>query len=467
VSTTETELWGQGAGELAAAIRDRRVSSREVVQAHLDRIEAVGPGVNAVVLVLADEALSAADGADRRLAAGEPVGPLHGVPITVKENVDLAGTPTTQAVAALVEAVPDIDAPHIAHLRAAGAIPIGRTNLPDFGLRWHTDNALHGPTRNPWDASRTPGGSSGGEGAALATGMTPLGVGNDLGGSLRWPAQCNGICSLKPTIGRIPHATVIEPTDGPISIQLMAVQGPMARHVADLRTALEVMSRPSPRDPWYVPAPLTGEPRPARAALVVDPAGRRSSAQVAPGVRRAGDALSAAGYEVEEVEPPDVAAAADAWLRMLGAELQVMWQVMSPLVSDDANRFMGMFMDMMPAGDMAAYQQTFAVRQALGRAWAELQQTYPLVVAPIATEPPFAVGADLTVGGIRDILASMPMVVAVNLLGLPAAAVPVGVGDGLPQAVQVIGPRFREDLCLAAAEAIEQACGILTPIDPR
>lgn len=467
MSTTDTELWGLGAVELAAAIRDGRVSSREVVQAHLARIEAVGPAVNAVVRVLADEALTAADGADRRLAAGEPVGPFHGVPITVKENVDVAGSPTTQGVPALVEAIPDVDAPQVAHLRAAGAIPIGRTNLPDFGLRWHTDNALHGPTRNPWDASRTPGGSSGGEAAALATGMTPLGVGNDLGGSLRWPAQCNGICSLKPTSGRVPQATVIEPIDGPISIQLMAVQGPMARRVADLRLALEVMSRPSARDPWYVPAPLIGEPRPARAALVVDPAGGTSSAGVAAGVRRAGDVLSAAGYEVEEVEPPEVAAAAGTWLQMLGAELSVMWQLMSPLVSDDANLFMGMFMEHVAAADMTAYLQTFVARQALGRMWAEFQQTYPLVVAPIATEPPFAVGADLTAGGVAAILATMPMVVAVNLLGLPAAAVPVGVDGGLPQAVQVIGPRFREDLCLAAAEAIEEACGVLTPIDPR
>jgi amidase len=464
---TGTELWGLGASELAAAIRERRVSSREAVQAHLDRIDAANPRVNAVVRVLGEEALHAADAADGRLRAGEDVGPLHGVPITVKENVDLTGTPTTQAVAAFAEAVPAIDAPHVTHLRAAGAIPIGRTNLPDFALRWHTDNALHGATRNPWEASLTPGGSSGGEGVALATGMTPLGVGNDLGGSLRWPAQCSGICSLKPTLGRIPQATVMEPADSPISIQLMAVQGPMARHVADLRLALQVMSQPSARDPWYVPAPLTGEPRPARVALLVDPPGQRTSAQVADGVRKAAGALGAAGYQVEEVEPPEVARAARTWLDMLGAELRVMWPLMSPLVSDDANQFMNTFLGLYPPVGEAEHMQTFIARQALGRAWAEFQETYPLIVAPIATEPPFAVGADLNADGIGAIVASMPMVVAVNLLGLPAAAVPTGVGGGLPQVVQVIGPRFREDLCLAAAEAIEEACGIPTPIDPR
>ena len=130
----------------------------------------------------------------------------------------------------------------MANLREAGAIPMARTNLPDFALRWHTDNALHGATRNPWDATRTPGGSSGGEAVALATGMTPLGLGNDLGGSLRWPSQCNGTAALRPTLGRVPRATMIEPVDAPISIQLMNAEGPMARHVADLRLALEVMA---------------------------------------------------------------------------------------------------------------------------------------------------------------------------------------------------------------------------------
>jgi len=467
VSTTGTELWSLGAGELATAIREKRASSREVVRAHLDRIEAVGPRLNAIVRVLGDEALAAADDADRRLHSGEAVGPLHGVPITVKDNVDLTGSPTTQGVAAFAEAVPPIDAPHVAHLRAAGAIPIGRTNLPDFALRWHTDNALYGATRNPWDASRTPGGSSGGEGAALATGMTPLGVGNDLGGSLRWPAQCSGICSLKPTAGRIPQASAIEPADSPISIQLMSVQGPMARHVADLRLALGIMSQPSARDPWYVPAPLTGAPAPSRVAVVVDPGGQRSSSQVATGVRRAADALSAAGYSVEEVDPPDVAGAAEAWLNMLGWDIRIMWQLMAPFVSADANTFMDTFLELFPPIDPAAHLQTFIARRAIARAWAEFQQTYPLVVAPIATEPPFAVGADLTAEGVTAIRATMAMVVTVNLLGLPAAAVPVGVEDGLPQVVQVIGPSYREDLCLAAAEAIEATRGIPTPIDPR
>jgi len=215
VSVTTTDLWRMSATDQAAAIRSGQASSREVIEAHLRRIEAVNPAVNGVTVVLGEQALAAANAADHAVAGGGELRALHGVPFTVKENIDLAGTATTQGIKALAGAVPDHDAPHVARLRAAGAIPIGHTNCPDLGIRWHADSELWGETINPWDRCRTPGGSSGGEAAALATGMTPLGVGGDLGGSLRWPAQCCGICSLKPTLGRIPRGTTIEPADLP------------------------------------------------------------------------------------------------------------------------------------------------------------------------------------------------------------------------------------------------------------
>src|SRR6202162_709389 len=238
-------------------IRDREVTSREVIQAHLARVEAVTPHLNAIVRLLPDQALAAAEAADRAVADGSRLGPLHGVPFTVKENIDLAGTPTTQAVPALAEAVAPIDAPQVERLRAAGAIPLGRTNLPDFGLRVHTDSALHGLTRNPWNPQRTPGGSSGGEAAALATGMSPLGLGNALGGSLRNPAHCCGIASIKPSAGAVPAATVIPPEDLNISFQLMAVEGVMPRRVADVGAGFTVIAGQHPRDPLSVPAVFT------------------------------------------------------------------------------------------------------------------------------------------------------------------------------------------------------------------
>jgi amidase len=456
------------ARDLASAIRSKQVSSREVVQSHLRRIEAINPSVNAVTVVLGEQALAEAEAADRAVATRQELKPFHGVPFTIKENLDVAGTATSQGVKALAGATPALDAPNVERMRAAGAIAIGRTNLPDFALRWHTDNELRGSTINPWDRKRTPGGSSGGDAVALATGMTPFGLGNDLGGSLRWPAQCCGITSLKPTIGRIPHATTIEPVDGPISIQLMAVEGPMARRVADLRAGFEAMAGTSWRDPWTVPAPLDGPAlsKPIRVALVTDPAGLGTSKQVADGVRKAARALANAGYAVDEVEPPSIELVAKTWQDILNPDLRAMWQIMSPLVGTDANRFMAAAFSVWPIPDPVTNLQSFIIRQALLRAWGEFQQKHPLVVAPIYTDVPFEVGKDLTESGVAEILRGMRMVVAINALGLPAVAVPVGVDDGIPQSVQVIGPRYREDICLDAAEALERSLGVITPIDP-
>ena len=236
-----SKLYERTALELAALIRSKEVSSREVVQAHLDRISAVNGHVNAVTVVLAESALKAADAADAREAAG----PLHGVPFTIKENIDCVGSATTNGVPALADAHPTMDAPVVARMKAAGAIPIGRTNLPEMGLRLSTDNPLRGRTLNPWHTELTAGGSSGGEAAALATGMTPFGLGNDIGGSLRNPAYCCGITSLKPTQGRIPHAGSMEPLDAGIAVQAMLVEGPMTRSVADLRMGLSILAATS------------------------------------------------------------------------------------------------------------------------------------------------------------------------------------------------------------------------------
>ena len=235
------ELWRRSALELAELIRTGQASAREVVEAHLRRIDEVNPELNAVVVVLADRALAEADEADRRSAAGEATGPLHGVPVTIKENLDVAGTATTQGVKAFEGMVAPVDATLVARLRAGGAIVIGRTNLPDMGLRVSTDSSLRGLTRNPWHPGKTAGGSSGGEASALASGMSPLGVGNDIGGSLRNPAHCCGISSLKPTPNRVPHTVSLPPEDGSLAFQMMAVHGPMARSVADLRQAFELM----------------------------------------------------------------------------------------------------------------------------------------------------------------------------------------------------------------------------------
>jgi amidase len=468
-TATATELWCLSATDLAQAIRSKQTSSQEVIEAHLRRIEAVNPAVNAVTVVLGKQALEAARAADRVVAAGGELPLLHGVPFTVKGNIDLVGTPTTMGVRALAGAYPTLDAPTMERMRAAGAIPIGRTNCPNFTLRWHTDSELWGATINPWDRSRTPGASSGGEAAALATGMSPLGLGNDGLGSLRWPAHCCGISVLKPTLGRIPTATS-PPFDFPIGVQLTAVEGPRARRVADLQAALEVLAGATWRDPWSVPAPLRG-PQPAtpiRVALVVDPAGQGTANQVQDGVRKAARALEDAGYAVEEVEPPSIGLAAKTLLGMLNTpDNRALWQRSSAAMPADTQRFLSAFYEAAGDPDPVTTVQSFMLRQSLLRAWGQFQQEHPLIVAPIYTDVPFEAGTDLDEGRVAETIHGMRMAMAVNALGLPAVALPVGLGDGLPQAVQVIGPRYREDLCLDAAAAMEDRVGTITPIDPR
>jgi amidase len=464
-----SELWRMSAVELAAMIRDREVSSREVIQAHLDRIEAVNPYLNAIVRLLPDQALAAADAADRAVSAESALGPLHGVPFTVKENIDLAGTPTTQAIPALAEAVAPIDAPQVERLRAAGAIPIGRTNLPDFGLRVHTDSALHGLTRNPWNPQRTPGGSSGGEAAALATGMSPLGLGNDLGGSLRNPAHCCGVASIKPSTGAVPFATVIPPEDLSISYQLMAVEGVLARRVADVRAGFTAIAGQHPRDPLSVPAVFTdlapGE-RPKVAVLPEPPCGSTHPG-VAAAVRRAADALAADGFEVTEAVPPDYEQAIELWATILSADLRIVQPLLEQLMGPGGRQFLVNALETLPAPDLAGWAMAHTARHGLARRWSLWYQEYPVLLSPVWSQPAFPLDFDLAgPDGAAATLELMRPVLPANLLGTPAAVVPAGMADGLPVGVQVMGGKYTELRCLGVAEAIEHRLGPLTPIDP-
>lgn len=466
-----TELWQKSATELAQLIRQKKASSREVVQAHLDRINSVNDFTRAITVVLAESALEAADQADKDVAIGNKLGPLHGVPFTIKENVDLSGLATTDGIVALKDLIASSDAPNIAQIKEAGAIPVGRTNMPDFGMRWHTDNDLHGATRNVWDPKRTPGGSSGGEAMALATGMSPLGFGNDLGGSLRWPSQCSGTAALKPSFGRVAEHSSTAVAESSLAIQMFAVQGPMARHVRDLRLALNTTSGADSRDPWWVPAPLvpaTSKQR-LRVAVTVDPAGYGVDPQVADGVQRAAKALSSVGYEIEEVDPPSVAEVSTLWRNLLINEMRhYSLAAMKPILSKDASYFLDLALETTPVYDMPEFIAGWAKRAAYARAWSQFFDRYDLILGPVSTQRPPEVGFDLaSAERVFDFTKSLSLIVCCNILGLPAAVVPVGISEGLPQAVQIIGPRFHEATCLDAAEMLEQTLGIVTPIDPR
>ncbi len=465
-TTGDTALWQRSATELAAMIAAREVTSREVVDAHLERIAEVNPKLNAITVVLADGARAAADTADAAVAAGSALGPLHGVPFTVKENIDLAGSATTNAVAALADAVPAIDSVTVERMKAAGAIPLGRTNMPEFGLRVSTDNAFRGLTRNPWHHDRTAGGSSGGEGSAIASGMSPLGLGNDIGGSIRNPALCCGAVGLKPTPGRVPAMSVIPPLDPGISGQLMSVEGPLARTVADLRVAIGIMAGAHSRDVRSVPAPLSGPPAEPRAGIVRHIPG----VELDPGARAAIDAAESAlldaGWEVEPVDPPELERVADLWKHLLAFDFGLSIPLLEPLMGAAEIGLLQELVDSCDPGTLPP-QVLFVERRRLMRVWNELFERLPVLVGPGWTKAPFEHGADVIPGrGVSVLTDHLGFVVPANLLGLPVVAVANEVTDGLPYGVQVYAAPWREDLCLDAAQVVQEASGVLGPKDP-
>lgn len=463
------ELWRRGALELAGMIARKEVSSVEVVQAHLARIDDVNPRLNAVVRRLDQSALEAAAAADRAVAAGGPLGVFHGVPVTVKENIDLAGTPTTQAVVMLAEAVSPVDAPLVERVRLAGGIPIGRTNLPDLGLRVTTESSLHGNTHNPWHPTRTTGGSSGGEGAALASGMSPLGFGNDIGGSLRNPATCCGITSLKPTTGVVPAATVIPPEDLGIAGQIMLTDGPMARHVADVRAGFLAIAGAHDRDVNSLPVDLVDrtEGRPLRVALLSDPPGGTTHPQVAAAIQAAGQAFLAAGHEVVEATPPSFEHSLELWSTILISEVRANLPLLQMVMGEAGLKFLSFADEVFEQVDTPTLMHAFAERNRVAREWHGFLSEHDVLLMPTWAQPPFELGFDVeSVENARAVLELIRPVLPGNILGIPAAVVPVGMADGTPVGAQVVARRFADLTALRGAEVLEQHFGTITPIDP-
>jgi amidase len=463
------DLWRWDTMRLAHAIRTRLVSSAEAVAACLGRLESINPRVNAVVETLAEEALGLAERADRDLAKGSPIGPLHGVPVTTKVNTDQKGCATTNGVAAFASLIADQDSPSIANLRRAGAIVIGRTNAPEFSWRWFTDNELYGQTVNPWNRRRTCGGSSGGAAVSVATGMCPLAHGTDFGGSIRHPALCCGIAGLRPTSGRVPahNATT---GDRPITAQFMAVHGPLARRVGDLRLGLAAMAAGDARDPWWVPAPLTG-PAPARPVRVALVDGNRRTgldAAIADALEQAAAWLGDAGYAVEQAEAPSIEEASQLWSTLVlnEAKLAMISQI-NQYGSAAIRRTGELMIAQAPETDFPSFLKALGRRATVLREWQLFFERYPLVLMPVCREPAFKLGLDQEDdAAMKRILDAMTPTLAPAALGLPGVAVPTGVRNNVPLGVQLVAGRFREDLCLDAAEIIESRAGVLTPIDP-
>lgn len=465
-------LWQLSAVEAAERIRRRDIGCLELVEAHLARMAEVNGDVNAVTVPLDDLAREEARRADAAVAAGETLGALHGVPVTIKENVDQAGLATTNGVRAFADTVADADSPVVANLRRAGAVIIGRTNTPEFSLRWFTDNPLRGLTHNPWDRERTPGGSSGGAAAAVALGIGCVAHGNDLGGSLRYPAYCCGLATIRPSAGRVPACNPSASEERPFGMLSMSVQGPIAREVRDVRVALNAMAAADGRDPWHTPMEqgYGGSPDGARSrdlpavALCANPAGQGEvEPSVVEAVSAAADALAAAGYEVHEAAPPNFAEMTHAWGELLATELHV--KVLATIrehAHEDARSVVEGYVEHYKPLDLEGYMRALADRTRLMREFNAFLERFPLVVWPVSLARPLPLNHDL--GGpevLRDIVRVQAPQYVINYLGLPAAGIPTGAPHGLPSGVQIIGRRFREDQCLDAAEAIEQRTGVL------
>lgn len=463
------ELWSRSALELASNIASKEVSSVEVVQAHLDRIAEVNPTINAVVKVLADSALAAAKVADDETSRGISRGTFHGVPFTIKENIDVAGQPTTQGIPALAEAIPPQNAPIVDRMLGSGAIPIGRTNLPDLGLRIHTDSTLYGRTKNPWNLDRTAGGSSGGEGAALASGMSPIGLGNDIGGSLRNPAHCCGIASIKPSTGVIPDTQTFPIEDFGLSSQLMLNQGVMARRIADVREGFRVVAGPSPRDPVSIPVQLRdlapGEK--LRVAMMPTPPGGSTHPGIAEVVRNAGEALRKHGHTVTEAEPPNFEEACRVWSQQLSGELTLQIDLLDAVMGEGGRKFLHLTKDANPPVGLAEWSLAQTVRNGIARRWSLWFEQFDVLLCPVWTQPPFVYDSDIAdMAGALATVELMRAVLPPNLLGLPAAVVSAGTADGLPAGVQIVGARYTDLRCMAVAEQVERECAIVTPVDP-
>jgi len=453
------------ATSIARAIREREVSAVEVVQAHLDRIDAVNPALNAVVMLCAERALDEARDADAALARGDALGPLHGVPMTVKDSHDTEGVVSTGGTLGRRDFVPDADATAVARMRAAGAIVLGKTNTPEFTLSFETDNLVYGRTNNPYDVSRTPGGSSGGAGAIIAAGGSPLDLGTDTGGSIRVPSAFCGIAGLKPTSGRVPRTGHIVPW-GLGGMDALTTIGPMARRVEDLRLVLPIIAGPDGIDPFIHPVPLRDPDAvnlsDLRVAYFADNGTVSPTAEVEAALCSAAAALADAGAEVVEHLPNAISENLDANVTSVivadgGAGVR---RLVDKAGTETVHPGMMRFVERAEPLPTSEYTALLERMDDFRSRMLAFMENYDAILSPVRPWPALPHGETLT----PEASPANFYTSVFNTTGWPGAVVRAGAsgaadGDDLPIGVQIMARPWREDVALALAAALESALG--------
>ncbi|HEY6045319.1 MAG TPA: amidase [Pyrinomonadaceae bacterium] len=462
------ELTAKSATELAALIRSRAVSPVEVVEAHLRKIERLNPTLNAIV-TLAPEILNQARAAETYLMSGKEVGPLHGVPLTIKDTIDTQGLRTTSGSRLRASDIPNRDATVVARLKAAGAIILGKTNTPEMAIPYETDNPVFGRTNNPHAHHRTPGGSSGGEAAAIAACLSPAGIGSDLSGSIRVPAHFCGIMGLKPTTGRVPMDGHIPSADGLLS--LGACIGPMARTIEDLSLLFNVIAGAMTSEPSQRTATLEekiGALRGLQVSWYADDGIAPVTEETRDAVVSAAKVLGDAGLEVSEERPPGVSRGAALWIELFSSAATAQLREFYRSREDEAGARIAPFLrdrdgeDNLGSKIDKAEKAAAAVleRERLREKLLQWMESWPLIVAPVGATPAFEHGArSVEVSGQAiSVFHAFSYSQTFNVFGLPSVVVPAGrSADGLPIGVQIVGRPFEEERVLAAAAVVAEA----------
>lgn len=453
--------------EMARQIREKKISPVELAEAHLDKIQRLNPKLNAYVHVDPERVRREARAAAASLANKATLGPLHGVPISIKSSLDVAGMKCESGTRLRAGYIAKSDAPLVTRLRQAGAVILGVTNTPELLMAWETDNLLYGRTNSPWDLARTPGGSSGGEAAAIASGMSAGGVGSDGGGSIRVPAHFSGICGLKPTPGRIPSTGHFPESGGPFA--LIGVVGPMARTVADLKLLFEVMQGPDDGDACAAPVPFhwptDSEISNLRIGYSEDDGLTPVTAETRHAVRTAAKSLSRAGFHVEPFRPEGLEEARQLWRKFFvktgGIVISPIFQGRESDLSPILRQFLE-WAEQEPAMKDDAFLQAWFARDALRAKFLPQMQRFPILLCPTAAIPAFRHGErSWTIDGKPvHYLDAWSYSECFNLLGNPAAVVPVSHSqEGLPIGVQIVGRPWEEEQVLTVAAVLERECG--------